>query len=832
MPINLPSGEFLKIDAGVLQAKIFRESGHISLSGPDLAGTAAAITIVFAPAKGKTRNGTFEIGRVMSSVSVANGLELTQAAGAVTVESRLLFPREGVMQFEVVDWNGLVPSEVSLAGASSAEEHFYGFGEKFDAFDQAGKEVRIVTFDQPGGKGDRSYKVAPWFVSTRGYGFHLDSTGESIFDMRASQPDRFVITNRFPELRFDVVYGPKLTDVLIRFTSSVGRTYLPPPWVFGPWISSDIWRNGGEVRYAVSRWRQEGVPASVFVFDSPWETAYNDFRFNMTQFGRGGTFENTHLDGFQTVTEMMEFLQLNGLKVICWMTPFINDRSLTNELVPEPNGQLPRAGNLDDGTHRNVFVLDQDGEAFKTGWWKGNGSPIDFTNPTARTWLVDQLTGLVDDSKVMTQAGGQESAIGGFKTDDGEALTNAPAPGNIDAPAAGEYIPHRLRYSDGRTGRQMRNGYCVEYLKTVSGVLGEDGIVFARSGFTGAQAFPACWAGDNEPNFGKENGLPSVIVAGQSAAMSGFSIWGHDIGGYVNSNFSPVSPANLFIRWTQFGCFSPIMQLHRQVTDSKKDNPTDLRHYPWGYGAEALECFRFYARLHTQLFPYIYTYAKESVETGLPIIRPLVLLHQNDTRTYGLNHTYYFGNEFLVAPVIKPTTQGGTTERRVYLPSGNWFDFWTNEKHEGGRDLTWTDKNQQRFPLFIRDGAIVPMLTSVPETLCDGNYVNNPAIKAPEDGLLFLVYPHSSSSFSVHDGTVLRCELNVGATGLTLSSNQRPILLKVFGSKPTSVTRDGSLLPEFSTQANFDAAVSGWRHDLGFTFVKFQHSGGTTEVRL
>src|SRR2546427_728313 len=86
-----------------------------------------------------------------------------------------------------------------------------------------------------------------------------------------------------------------------------------------------------------------------------------------------------------------------------------------------------------------------------------------------------------------------------------------------------------------------------------------------------------CWAGDNQPNFGSENGLPSVIVAGLSAAMSGFSIWGHDIGGYENANFSPISPADLFIRWTQFGCFAPIMQIHRQV------NTANLRQYPWGY---------------------------------------------------------------------------------------------------------------------------------------------------------------------------------------------------------------------------------------------------------
>jgi alpha-glucosidase (family GH31 glycosyl hydrolase) len=102
--------------------------------------------------------------------------------------------------------------------------------------------------------------------------------------------------------------------------------------------------------------------------------------------------------------------------------------------------------------------------------------------------------------------------------------------------------------------------------------------LFARSGFTGTQAFPGCWAGDNEPNFGEANGLPSVIVAGLSAAMSGYAIWGHDVGGYQNTNFS-ISRPDLFMRWAQFGCFSPIMQMHRQVDP----DPANLRQYPWGY---------------------------------------------------------------------------------------------------------------------------------------------------------------------------------------------------------------------------------------------------------
>src|SRR6185312_7716647 len=169
------------------------------------------------------------------------------------------------------------------------------------------------------------------------------------------------------------------------------------------------------------------------------------------------------------------------------------------------------------------------------------------------------------------------------------------------------------------------------------------------------------------------NGFRSVMTSGDSAAMSGFSIWGHDIGAYQNANFTS-DHADLFMRWTQYGAFTPIMQMHRGVQASSLTDTSNLEQYPWGYGATALTNYVTYAKLHSQLFPYIYTYAKEASTTGLPIIRPEVLLHPTDTNTFGLNHTYCFGNEFLVAPMVTPNA----ASRKVYLPTGQWRDFWTN----------------------------------------------------------------------------------------------------------------------------------------------------------
>jgi alpha-D-xyloside xylohydrolase len=133
------------------------------------------------------------------------------------------------------------------------------------------------------------------------------------------------------------------------------------------------------------------------------------------------------------------------------------------------------------------------------------------------------------------------------------------------------------------------------------------------------------------------------------------------------------------------------------------------------------------------------------------------LLHQDDPQTHTLKHTYCFGNEFLVAPVIKPTASRAVTERVVYLPDGTWFDFWTQQPHSGGQEAVWRSADQQQFPLFVRAGAIIPMLLSVPDTLCTEDYVNNAATVCADDDLHFLIYPQGDSSFTVHDDTVVSC---------------------------------------------------------------------------
>src|SRR5215470_18072797 len=142
-PLNInwtfnPSGEFLIFDAGPLQARLYKGSGHFALAGPDLQNLPLASIIQFAPPAVQTATRDLSIGALISSKTIANGLEFVQRLGTTQITARITFPHESVMRYEVTNWSGIQPLATALAASSNSSEHFYGLGEKFNSLDQSG----------------------------------------------------------------------------------------------------------------------------------------------------------------------------------------------------------------------------------------------------------------------------------------------------------------------------------------------------------------------------------------------------------------------------------------------------------------------------------------------------------------------------------------------------------------------------------------------------------------------------------------------------------------------------------------------------------------------
>jgi alpha-D-xyloside xylohydrolase len=188
----------------------------------------------------------------------------------------------------------------------------------------------------------------------------------------------------------------------------------------------------------------------------------------------------------------------------------------------------------------------------------------------------------------------------------------------------------------------------------------------------------------------------------------------------------------------EFAAFSPVMQLHSGVNLG-----------PWDYGPQALDIFRQYSRLHMTLFPYRYAAAQESARTGIPIMRALVLLHQDDRQASQAIDEYYFGPDILVAPLLSPATQ-----RSVYLPAGDWINYWTGERLHGQQAIV-VDAPLDRLPLFVRSGVVIPKIPEDVMTLVPGDSSQAPGVQHLDDRRECEIYPGQHSNVTDFEGRTL-----------------------------------------------------------------------------
>lgn len=341
---------------------------------------------------------------------------------------------------------------------------------------------------------------------------------------------------------------------------------------------------------------------------------------------------------------LLDEMDAMDLKAGMWMNPYVAQKS---PLFAE-------------GVMNGYFLKYKDGSVYQDDWWMPGMAILDVTNPEARAWYTGYL------EKMMNMG------ISCFKTD------------------FGEVIPVDVVFSDGSDAAKMHNYYSFLYNKMVFEAVEKhfgkgQGLVFARSGTAGSQRYPLHWAGDSYSSYPS---MAETLRGGLSLAMSGFSFWSHDISG-----FEKTATPDLYKRWCAFGLLSSHSRLHG----------SESYRVPWLFGEEAVDVLRLFTKLKYRLMPYIFAKACEASETGLPVLRPMILEFCEDYLCRTLDTQYMLGDALLVAPVFNE--EGEAT---YYVPKGEWTNLLTGEQMSGGR------MHQGRFdyfslPLLAGPNTVLPM---------------------------------------------------------------------------------------------------------------------------
>jgi len=638
-------------------------------------------------------------------------------------------------RMEVFDLNGKVLSAETSAAISKEgesknvtknlqpDEHFFGFGERMDFMDRRAKKVNL---NVGRGKGlphaigaynilEANYCPVPFFMSTRGYGIFLHNSFETTWDMGATKKDQYSFKVADGELDYYFIYGPTFPKILDLYTAITGKSPMLPQFALGlhaGTYSGGTWGHEKETsdHYVVAlarKYRELGIPVDLIWLDSTWRLFGENGGKGATSFEWRETFKDpkSMFDSIYAMNYKMVGLHLR-----------------------------PRFDNA-----KKLNLLDQAREKGYT--YPENGKPGEFVN-----FFDEKATQWWWDNGVMRVA---KLGAKFLKTDEGSAFGALANESEKVGPT-------------GKEAQRLHNLFPIAYAKApfqqFQKLNGFRGLNQTREGYAGIQRYPYIFAGDWPSEW---QYFAPVIKAGLNVGLSGVGSWAHCMGGFEHQ-----ADPELYIRWVQFGMFSPIALVFGMDHAGYKE--------PWNYGEAALRNFKKYDLLRYRLMPYLYTTMFQQYQTGLPMMRALVLDHQDDENVYEIADQYMFGDHLMVAPV---TVKGAIT-RSVYLPEGTWFNYWTGEKYQGKTNHVVAPLDT--IPLFVKAGSIIPMQ---PEMKYTG--------EKPVDVITLDVFPYGESSYEMYEDDQLSLNYQTGNFALTkissslISSN---LTLKI--NKPT-----GKFLP-------------------------------------
>jgi alpha-glucosidase len=614
-------------------------------------------------------------------------------------------------------------------------EYFMGFGGRLEGVAFRGKKMlnwisegQADTLPSPNPENQGNYRV-PFYLSTRGYGLLLNENSCSSFDLGESNININEIAVWDQKLSFTVYTGANPAEIIQNYTDDAGRILrTPEPWVFGVWMLSknrNIFQTETDRSNQIATLlRNDSIPCSA-IWHHYWSEKIND----ILGVGKKWDLDVVRYPNYSTLVSNHH---ADGFKVLHYYWPYIFNNDF----------------DYNSGNINGYFMKNTSNQTYLNQWLSffAQVAEPDLTRQTVRNWYKNNL--LIN------------------------AYNLGSSGGMIDF---GEH--HRIEMIDSANANpySVHNEYPLWWAKTNQEFWEQhqpdgDYTYWMRGGWTGIQKYsPLMWIGDPQFDWSADDGIKTIIPAILSAGISGHPIVSCHIAGY-EYNTLPTNSEELWIRWLQTCTMFPVMWTHE---GNELFFGTKL---VFDQSPQTLSMFKKYSKLHVQFFPYMYTLVKEGKEKGIPVARPLYFHYPNDVNTIQIKDQFLLGDRVMVAPVLN----SGATNRTVYFPAGNWYDFWTGALAASGPTTISVNAPLDHLPIFVKEGAILPLYNQPHiETLVK----NVPGIndfEYADSTMEFRFYGCGTDQFELWDSTVIQMHRYTGDSLTTITGGHPRLYSSTF----------------------------------------------------
>ncbi|MGV3772497.1 MAG: TIM-barrel domain-containing protein [Verrucomicrobiales bacterium] len=534
-------------------------------------------------------------------------------------------------------------------------EQIFGLGETTGTFNKRGLLREFWNIDVLGHSAAihpslrMLYVSIPFGISLRNGragGIFWDNTHRQSWNMGQTDLDLWRMEAAHGDIDLYLFTGPTIAGIVQTFSELTGRMRMPPKWALGYQQCRYSYETQEKVEEIARAFRQKQIPCDVIYLDIHHMNEYRVFTFG---------------PAFPKPSQMLKKLKKQGFKTVAIVDPGVKDD--------------PQFSVFQNGREIRAFVKQPNGKLdYKGKVWPGVSRFPDFTRQAVRDWWSQE------------QSAFQKLGLDGFWND-----MNEPA----DFSGPGKTLPEKcVHQSD--TGpllhQEAHNIYGMQMAKaSQEGALMAEPdkrpFIISRAGYAGVQRHAMIWTGDNSSWW---EHLDDAIQMFLNLSLSGVPFCGGDVGGFLDN-----TTGELLARWTQFAAFTPFFRNHSNIRTRDQE--------PWSFGPEVENVCRNFIQLRYQLLPYLYGLFAEAQRTGTPIMRPMSWHYQNDPVAVSAGDQFLLGESLLVAPILRQ----GAEARSVYLPVGQWYDFWNDELLKGGKHVLALAP-LERMPLYVRAGSIIP----------------------------------------------------------------------------------------------------------------------------